>query len=166
MQVSSEPGPLPYFKYALLRWFEGPRSNHREELVEIVDDHECQTVVRTSFELHPETKVSLITENYTEESVVQACQSEKTFFLLRLEARQHSRDARAAIDPGLFSVNDFLTEDQEAAILEEVAEQVLLEQAVSGLGAGELADASPWQAIQPGAGGSVRYSGQSQSLRH
>jgi len=165
LQVSSEPGPLPYFKYALLRWFDDPRSKHREELVEIVDDHECHTVVRSSFDLEPETKVSLITENYAEESVVQACQSENTWFVLTLKSTQNHRDVSAAIDPGVFSVNDFLTEEQEAAILEEVAEEVLLEQAASELAAGELTNASPWRAVQPGtAGGS--YSGQTQSLRH
>lgn len=171
MQVSSEPVPLPYFKYALLRWFEDPRSKHREEVVEIVNDHAYQTVVRSALELHPETKVSLITEDYTEESVVRACQSEETWFLLTLEGSQHHGEARVAIDPGVFSVNDFLSETQEAAILEEVAEEVLLEQAMSGLGAGQLPGASPWQAVQPGsaavtANSSVTYSGQTQSLRH
>jgi hypothetical protein len=112
-----------------------------------------------------------VTEDCTEESVVQACEGEAAGFLLTLQIKQPNRSGRSAFDPGVFAVGDFLTEEQEAAILEQVAEQVLLEQAVSDLAADELPDASLWQAVQPGsaavtANSSAGYSAHSQLLRH
>jgi hypothetical protein len=171
LQASSKSGLLPHSQYALLRWFEDPRSKPREELVEIIKDQVCQVVVRSFSELRQEAEVTLVTEGCTEESVVQACERESAGFLLTLGIKQPRRDGRSAFEPGVFSVDDFLTEEQEAAILEEVAEQALIEQAVSDLGSDELPDASLWHAVQPGSAavttsGSAGYSANTQLLRH
>jgi hypothetical protein len=144
----------------LLRWFEGPESNPREEYVEVIDEQMCQTVIRSSCELSRETEVTLIGKDYTAQGVVQACRVENDRFLLTLVARPLHRDSGSYLDPGSLAVDDFLTEEQEAAILAEIAEERLVEQALSGLDAESGLDTpSPWQTLQP-------HSGHRHLLRH
>ncbi len=123
MQVCSDASSLAHSKYALLRWFEGPQSEVREEFVEIINDQVSQTTVRSSLKLNRATAVTLIGKDHTEEGVVECCQHEKTWFLLTVVNKLPGRDGGFIPDPGLFAVDDFLTEEQEAAILREVADQ-------------------------------------------
>ena len=125
MQVSSNVSSIACSNYAVLRWSEGPQAQPREELVEVIKDQVSQTIVRSSLRLNRETVVTLVGKNYTEEGVVQCCQSEDTWFLLTLVGKLPNRDAGFLPDPGVFAVDGFLTEDQEAAILREVDEQAV-----------------------------------------
>ena len=159
MQVNNKSSSLPHSQYALLQWFEGPQSDLREEYVEVIDDRVCQTVIRSSLKLSRETEVTLIGKDYTAEGIVQACESENTWFLLTLAAKLPSRDGNR-LDPGALVVDDFLTEDQEAAILAEITEQSLVDQALTGIVAESGLDTpSPWHTLPPNPG-------QSQLLRH
>jgi hypothetical protein len=156
----------------LLRWLEGPQSCPREEYVEIIEDQVCQTIIRSSLELSRETEVTLIGKDYTEHGIVQACESENTWFLLTLRAKVSHRPGNATLDPGALMVDDFLSEEQEAAILAEVSEEVLVQQALSGLEETDGADTpSLWHAVQPGSTGAAgngfgAYTNQRQPLRH
>lgn len=123
MQVSSNVSSIARSNYAVLRWFEGPQAQPREELVEVIKDQVSQTIVRSSLRLNRETVVTLIGKNHTEEGVVQCCQSEDTWFLLTLVGKLPDRDAGFLPDPGVFAVNSFLTEEQEAAILREIDDE-------------------------------------------
>jgi len=123
LQVSGNVSSIACSNYAVLRWVEGPQAQPREELVEVVKDQFSQTVVRSSLRLDRETVVTLVGKNYTEEGVVQCCQSENTWFLLTLAGKLSNRDAGFLPDPGVFAVNDFLSEEQEAAILREIDDE-------------------------------------------
>lgn len=159
MQVNNKSSSIPHSQYALLRWFEGPQCDPREEYVEVVDNQVCQTVIRSSLELSRETEVTLIGKDYVSEGIVQACRTEDTWFLLTLAAKLPHRDGNP-LDPGALIVNDFLTEEQEAAILAEITDQTLVDQALSGIVAESGLDTpSPWHTLLPN-------SAQSQLLRH
>lgn len=124
MQVSSSnTRSLRQSNYALLRWFEGPQSQPREEFVEVLNDRVTGTVVRSSLKLNRETAVMLIGNGYTEEGVVQCCTSEDTWYLVTLAGKIPGSKSASAPDPGVLAVDDFLTEEQEAAILAELAEE-------------------------------------------
>ena len=160
MQVSNKSSSLPHSQYALLRWLEGSQSDPREEYVEVIDDRVCQTVIRSSLELSRETEVTLIGKDYTAEGIVEACQSENTWFLLTLTAKSPRRVGAANRDPGTLAVDDFLSEEQEAALLAEITGQTLVEQALANVPGDESLEApSPWHTLRPG-------SAQSQLVRH
>lgn len=147
MQVSNKGSSLRHSEYAVLRWFEGQQL--QEECVEIVNNQVCKTVIRSPFELVRETKVTLIGKDYTAQGIVEASQSESKCFLLTLASRGFHRDIGSSLDPGTLSVDDFFGEDQEAAILAEIAEETLVQQALSDLTSDALEGPSPWQTLQP-----------------
>jgi hypothetical protein len=134
----------------LLRWFEGPQSDPREEYVEVIDDEVCQTVIRSSRELSRETEVTLITKDCTAQGVVQACRTEGSSFLLTLAAKLPRREGAGTYDPGTLVVDDFLSEEQEAAILAEINDQALVNQALSDLLDDSIETPSLWHPVQPG----------------
>lgn len=123
MQVSSNVSSIACSNYAVLRWLEGPQAQPREELVEVIKDQVSQTIVRSSLRLNRETVVTLVGKDYTEQGVVQCCQSEDTWFLLTLVNKLPDREAGFLPDPGVFAVDGFLTEEQEAAILREIDDE-------------------------------------------
>lgn len=159
MKVSNKGSSLPHSKYALLRWFEGADSETREERVEIMDDRVCQKTIRSSMELSQETEVTLIGMDYTEQAIVRGCRNENNFFLLALALKAPARVSGLSRDPGAMSVDDLITEEQEAAILAEIAEETLVQQTSSSATKDELDRPSPWQTLYP-------RSAQRQSLRH
>ena len=159
MQVSNKGSSLLHSKYALLRWFEGTGSEPREEYVEVMDDRACQKTIRGSVELSQETEVTLIGIDYTAEATVRACQNEDSLFLVTLALKAPARDSSSSHDAGALSVDDFITEEQEAAILAEIAEETLVQQVLSGAIPDELDGPSPWQTLYP-------RSADGQSLRH
>ncbi len=126
MQVSGNSSFLARSNYALLRWFEDSQGQPREEFVEVIKDQVSHMVVRSALKLNQETAVTLIGKDYTEEGIVQRCQSEDTWFLLTVVGKLPNRDAHFVPDPGVFAVDDFLTEEQEAAILRELEEQPIV----------------------------------------
>lgn len=169
MQVSNKSSSLPHSQYVLLRWFEGPQSCPREQYVEVIEDQVCQTIIRSSLELSRETEVTLIGKDYTEQGIVQACQSENSCFLLTLRAKLSPRNGGSPLEPGALLVDDFLSEEQEAAILAGVTEEVLMQQALSDLeGSDVTGTLSPWHAVQPGSAtnGLGAYTNQRPLLRH
>ena len=123
MQVSSNVSSIAHSNYALLRWFEGSQTQPREEFVEVIQDQVSHTVVRSSLKLNQETAVTLIGKDYTEEGIVQGCQSEDAWFLLTVVGKLPNRDGGFVPDPGVFALDGFLSEEQEAAILREFDSQ-------------------------------------------
>jgi hypothetical protein len=116
---SSTSSPLKCSKQALLRWSER-NSPRREVIVQVVETHASEAVIRCGLQLSEKTKVYLMGDKFTRTGIVRACRSEGAHFLLTIRAV--NEDFRVAIgsvfDPGIRAVEDFLTEEQEQEILD------------------------------------------------
>ncbi len=107
---------------ALLRWSDAASAVSHEQFVEIVEARLSEAVLGSTCEIPVDTKVRLIGRDYTGEGTVRSCRSEGTLYKLSLsmgeelpQSTQHS-----TFDPGLFAVENFLTEEQEAKILKDL----------------------------------------------
>ena len=105
----------------ILRWSEFPDAPSRETPAEMVNDRNFESVVRVSFKISEATRVSLLGQGYMVNGIVRSCRPEKTSFLVTIVANEDSLYGNfltSARDPGSLVVDDFLTEEEEAKILE------------------------------------------------
>ena len=105
-----------------LRWSDSPESPFREEPVEVIGLYSSEPVVRSARRVSEETEVFLIGKKYTGNGIVRSCQSEGPNFLLTIHigSEYMTPELLPEYDPGLFAVDDFLTEEEEAKILESL----------------------------------------------
>jgi hypothetical protein len=117
---SDEPPP------ALLRWVEFDLVNSREEPVEILASHFFEATVSSSVQLVSNTQVDLIAAHYTEKGTVRSCLADGAKFIvtIRLFPEQRNPPLGSQRDPGVFAVNDFLTEEQELRIVQEIDDEI------------------------------------------
>ncbi len=84
-----------------------------------------EAVIRSACRVREDTPVQLIGKQYTGEGIVRSCREEGESFILRI-----SMGADIMIpyiserDPGVLAAEDFLTEEQEAKILEDLDRDV------------------------------------------
>jgi hypothetical protein len=104
-------------KHILLRWFDFPHSSSREEVVEMVESDFSEAVVCSSLGLSKDTRVSLTGQFCHELGIVRSCRAEGNKFMLTIGIGPMSHGGGSGIDPGVLAVEDFLTEEQEAEIL-------------------------------------------------
>jgi len=70
------------------------------------------------------TKVYLIQEENTRIGIVQSCRQQGNSFILTITISNNPvMEAGSQVDPGIFAVDDFVTEEQEAEILRDLEEQ-------------------------------------------
>lgn len=113
--------PPESFEQVLLRWSEPPNCASREELVHVLEVHSCGAVIRSTREVVEKTQVYLIADAYTGIGVVHSCRKEGNCFILKIVITENSStEPSSERDPGIFAVEDFLTEEQEAAILRDL----------------------------------------------
>ena len=106
----------------LLRWSEDPASPLREQQVEMVRLHVTESVIRSALRISENTKVYIIGKDYTGSGIVRSCRQEGGHFLLTIsvDSERSGPELLPERDPGLFAVDDFLTEEEEAKILENL----------------------------------------------
>ncbi len=96
-----------------LRWSEAPNARIREASAELLRTHVSETVLRSSREVAEKTKVYLENSYYKGKGVVRSCVRLGTYFVLRILMVPEK-------DPGVLAVEDFVTEEQERRILEQL----------------------------------------------
>jgi hypothetical protein len=133
MDPSGEDDPSP----VLLRWSDVPGGNPREESVQVVDAHLSEAVVSSPIEFVSETPVNLVGFGHIEKGVVRFCRAEGAKFILTISL--HPNHPHPLVlserDPGVFAVENFITEEQELLILQELEEELSRAQKPSASGA-------------------------------
>lgn len=107
---------------ALLCWSEAPHSPVREEFVQVLDSYGQDAVIKSTLKVSEQTKVTLIGKDYTGIGIVKSCRGEGTNFIVTISmAHDEAVDASALDrDPGVLSIDSFLTEDEETKILQDL----------------------------------------------
>lgn len=106
----------------LLRWCDDSEAPLHEQLVELLEEHRSEPVVRSALAITELTRVYLIEREYVRSGIVRSCQPEEGSFILTIDINDGSVVTRSEHDPGIFAVEDFITEEQEAEILRNVEE--------------------------------------------
>jgi len=109
---------------ALLCWSEAPYSFSREEFVQVLESHLSEAVIKSALKVSEETNVTLIGKDYTGIGIVKSCRKDGESFILtiRMEEDQSNVPRCGDVDPGVLTVDNFLTEEQEAKILDDLEE--------------------------------------------
>ena len=116
----------------LLRWSEAPNLPSREEPVQIIWARDEEALIRSASKLVENTQVYLVTQRSTEDGVVRSCREEGSSFILRIAiAANITNHYGFELDPGVFVIDDFLTEEQEAQILEDLENEDTPRRAIS-----------------------------------
>ena len=108
----------------LLRWSDSPNSTFREEIVQILTSGFSEAVVCSSLKIREETRVSLIGNFYSEFGTVRSCRPEGGKFVVTIRIKPEASTLGYRVDPGVFAINDFLTEEDELRILEELDQEL------------------------------------------
>ena len=105
-----------------LRWSDHPDLPVREEPVEVIGCDLPELLIRSACRVSVDTEVFLVGSRDTQSGFVRACRSEGEGFLLAIHIGSESIMPKLLpqYDPGHFAVDDFLTEEEEAKILESL----------------------------------------------
>ncbi|MDQ2775146.1 MAG: hypothetical protein M3Y57_09560 [Acidobacteriota bacterium] len=79
-----------------------------------------EAIIRSALKIGEETSVSLVGTYYNESGTVRSCRPEGSKFIVTIRIKAHLPTPKYGIDPGVFALEDFLTEEQELKILEEL----------------------------------------------
>jgi hypothetical protein len=104
----------------LLRWSDPPNSPFCEEFVQMLKTGISEAIVCSALKFREETAVSLVGSYYNESGTVRSCKPEGTKFIVTIRIKAHVPAPKYGIDPGVFAIDNFLTEEQELKILEEL----------------------------------------------
>jgi len=120
----------------ILRWFDSPSSPALELPVELVAEDGLEPILRAPFQLDEHTPVTLVAKDYMVNGIVRFCRADRNSYLITVSTNDAS-DARFETaffhDPGPLAVDDFLTEEEEAKILESLQDSSRSFVCVSGL---------------------------------
>jgi hypothetical protein len=108
--------------YIVLRWQEGPALSPREERVEMLEMHPREAVISSTLQVDELTQVQLIAGGYRETGVVHSCRAEGGHFVLciRITSSPEIENEGFERDPGVLSLEGFLTDEQAEQILDEL----------------------------------------------
>ena len=121
-EVSSSLPGIP----VLLRWYEG-NNLPKQEFVLLIENDESQVVLSSPSELGESTDVHLIGKNYSLNGIVRSCRAEGGRFFVKVCISSEASplfSPGSDRDPGVLIVDDFLTEEQESQILNEIAQEL------------------------------------------
>jgi hypothetical protein len=107
----------------ILRWSDTPSAPALEWPVELVDSDDPDPVVRAPRRVGEDTPVTLVAEGYMVNGIVTFCRADKDSYLITVsisEISENQLETAHFHDPGAFAVDDFLTEEEEAKILESL----------------------------------------------
>lgn len=105
-----------------LFWSDPKDAVLREQLVEIVESGLSEAVLRSDCKIPENTKVRLAGNEYRGDWTVRSCRKEGRQFQLTVCVGEKlpPGNGKAAFDPGIFAVEGFLTEEQEAEVLKNL----------------------------------------------
>jgi hypothetical protein len=102
----------------LLRWSDDSSSPSREEFVDVLSRQLSKIFVRSACQLAEDTPVFLAGRKYSANGRAGSCQKEASSFILGILIDNESHiQLESDWDPGVLVIDDFLTEEQEDAIL-------------------------------------------------
>ncbi|MFL6414284.1 MAG: hypothetical protein ACJ74Y_01270 [Bryobacteraceae bacterium] len=107
----------------LLRWSDCPASPAVELPVELIAEDGSQRIVRAPVRLDEETPVTLLANEYMVNGIVRFCRADRNSYLITVSTNDSSDEQFETVffhDPGSLAVDDFLTEEEEAKILESL----------------------------------------------
>jgi|ERR1700728_3455473 hypothetical protein len=107
---------------ALLCWSEAPNSPSREEFVQVLETHLSEAIIKSNLKVDEKTKVTLIGKDYTGIGIVRACRRDGKNFIVTIGMGEERTGPAPGIerDPSVLVVDDFITEEQEAKILNDL----------------------------------------------
>jgi len=110
--------PSKRSEQALLRWSERGFPS-QEVVVQVIETHASEAVIRCGLQLTEKTKVYLMGEKFTRMGTVRSCQKNGSNFVLTIcvGGGKVTSSTASIFDPGVLAVEDFLTEEQEEQIL-------------------------------------------------
>lgn len=114
---------LPEPNRAVLRWSENPYAASREEPVVIVQTCPSETLIRSALQITEKTRVYLIKNGYTRIGIVRSCWEDCGVFLMEIATVSKGSwgvIAGQSADPGALAIDDFVTEEEEAEILDNL----------------------------------------------
>jgi hypothetical protein len=112
--------PPGHSEQVLLRWSDAANSRSHAEFVHVIQAHLTEAVIRCNLKVRGNTPVYLVGKHYTVNGIVRSCRKAGSSYIVRIAIDENLklRDGSEA-DPGVFVVEDFLTEEQEAKILKD-----------------------------------------------
>jgi hypothetical protein len=122
MPTATVPNQVENADQLFLRWSDDPTLPMREQRVEMVRLYSSESIIRSALRINEKTKVLLIGNHYTRNGIVRSCREEGDSFLLTIliDPEHSGPELLPEYDPGLFGVDDFLTEEEESKILEDL----------------------------------------------
>ena len=109
----------------LLRWSDNPDLPSHEEWVQMLEAKGSEYVIRSSLRILEKTRVYLVGRDTSEAGIVRSCRRHGIDFILTIGISPEGPVVpRFGIDPGVFIVDSFLTEEQELQILGELEEEL------------------------------------------
>ncbi len=108
-----------------LRWSDSPDLPSHEESVQMLEARASEYLIRTSFKVKEKTRVYLIGKFTQEAGIVQSCrEAGKNYTLIISTSPDGPTPNHFDVDPGVFIVDSFLTEEQERQILSELDDEL------------------------------------------
>lgn len=105
----------------VLRWSEAPDSPSSEQIVQVIQSNVHEAVIRSACRVREGTQVRLVGKKYTGDGVVRSCREEGKSFILRIAVGADVMIPYVSDrDPGALVIDEFLTAEQEAKILEDL----------------------------------------------
>ena len=122
MSTAAVPNQVRNADQLFLRWCDDPSLPMRVQPVEMVGLCTSESIIRSALKVNEKTKVFLIGNHYTKNGIVRSCHEEGDSFLLTIltDLEHPGPELLPEHDPGLFAVDDFLTEEEESKILESL----------------------------------------------
>ncbi len=111
--------PLGDSGQLLLRWSDSSHCASHEEFVDVLSRQFSKIVVRSISEVAENTPVYLTGKQYAANGTAGSCRKDASFFIIaiRIDNESVSQSVGSGWDPGIMSVENFVTEEQEDEIL-------------------------------------------------
>jgi len=106
-----------------MRWSDTPSSPVLELPVELVQQDNSEPIVRAPLRVGEATPVTLLSKDYMVNGIVRFCRADKNSFLITVST-VGAPEPTFYRDPGALAVDDFLTEEEEAKILESLRDSL------------------------------------------
>ncbi|MBV9265865.1 MAG: hypothetical protein JO061_06830 [Acidobacteriaceae bacterium] len=108
-----------------LRWSDEPGSPVREQMVELVRLRSDSVVISSPIRLAEQTLVRLLGKDCAGAGVIASCEEKGSCFILTIHIQPEEVFSLGSdMDPGVFAVEDFITEEQELKILKEIEKEL------------------------------------------
>ena len=109
-----------------LRWSAAFDSTFREEVVDYINNNHSEWIFRSNVLISDRTPVYLTGDTYMGNGIVQSCRQEGRSFILTINMTNESTylAPRQHFDPGFLGVDNFLTEEDEAKILDSLRDDL------------------------------------------